>query len=140
MDKPEKKDVLLKHVKFAPWFDDGECPVCYSKPQVIKAAPQCGHVFCRSCLLRCTNNECPVCVQEFSHFVHLDEDGNTVLEIVQPRWGQQLVPGIEPEWQDYLPPILLGICSTVLSFLLFVVLPMLKDIFKMDPDPHQPEL
>lgn len=55
-------------------FDDGECPICCSTPQVDKASPPCGHVTCYQCLekwrmsrkmkqLRAT---CPVCNRVFS--------------------------------------------------------------------------
>jgi len=52
-------------------FDDGECPICYSSPQVDKAIPPCGHVFCYQCLTkwnRISNKwrtTCPICSKAF---------------------------------------------------------------------------
>jgi len=56
-------------------FDNGECPICYSTPQVNKTHPRCGHVFCYECLkewsiqskLRAT---CPICSVAFSEMAH----------------------------------------------------------------------
>lgn len=47
-------------------FDNGECPICYSIPQVDKAILPCGHVFCFQCLkkwsdIRKLRATCPVC-------------------------------------------------------------------------------
>ena len=47
-------------------FDDGECPICYSTPQVDKAILPCGHVYCFQCLkkwsdIRKLRATCPVC-------------------------------------------------------------------------------
>ncbi len=51
-------------------FDDSECPICYSSPQVDKAIPPCGHVFCYQCLTKSNHISksratCPVCSTAF---------------------------------------------------------------------------
>jgi len=56
-------------------FDDGECPICYSSPQVDKAIPPCGHVFCYQCLINWNNisrwrTTCPVCSTAFYEISH----------------------------------------------------------------------
>jgi len=56
-------------------FDDGECPICYSTPQVDKAIPPCGHVFCYQCLkkwsdIRILRATCPVCNTALSEISH----------------------------------------------------------------------
>lgn len=75
MDQPESLMNLT--------FDDGECCICYTTPQVVKASLACGHVFCRSCIMRWSEkrNICPACVQEFDRFVFKNANGKT--EVVQ---------------------------------------------------------
>ncbi len=50
-------------------FDSGECPVCYSDPQVNAACPPCGHVCCLQCLVEWSkrSSTCPVCVTKFTY-------------------------------------------------------------------------
>lgn len=48
-------------------FDDGECPICYTAPQVGKANAPCGHVCCYQCLkIWSKYRTICVCTQEFS--------------------------------------------------------------------------
>jgi len=65
-------------------FDSDECPICYKSPQVNKAAPPCGHVFCCLCLEKWSTrrNICPACTVEFNHFVYIDDEGDAVVKQV----------------------------------------------------------
>ncbi len=64
---------MQKSGKKVKLFDDNECPICYSSPQVKKAHPDsCGHVFCHQCLEKCASQckkVCPVCQAEFSESI-----------------------------------------------------------------------
>ena len=56
-------------------FDDGECPICYSTPQVDIAIPPCGHAFCYQCIKDWSKKStyggtCPVCNRTFSEIAH----------------------------------------------------------------------
>lgn len=102
MDQPE----LMMNLK----FDSGECCICYSTPQVIKASLACGHVFCRSCLMRWSEkrNICPTCVQEFDHFVYKNAN-NGKTEIMQ------IVPA--PKVDPHRTPIWIVVCTILLMLL-----------------------
>ena len=54
-------------------FDDGKCSICLSAPQIKKACPPCGHVFCCQCLTRWNKCRatCPICKTEFSKIAHI---------------------------------------------------------------------
>lgn len=98
MDQPE----LMMNLK----FDSRECCICYSTPQVIKASLACGHVFCRSCLMRwgVKRNICPTCVREFNRFLYKNDDGQTKMmqlasvpkvdQVPQQRRMQKWIIGI----------------------------------------------
>jgi len=56
-------------------FDENECPICYSSPQVDKAHPDsCGHVFCHQSLERWSRSKpvCPVCNTEFFEIIRIN--------------------------------------------------------------------
>jgi len=55
-------------------FDDGQCSICFSAPQIEKACPPCGHVFCCQCLTRWNKYRatCPICKNEFSKIAHIN--------------------------------------------------------------------
>ncbi len=51
-------------------FDDGQCSICLTEPQVDKSFPPCGHVYCFNCLVKWSQQkqDCPTCKQPFLNF------------------------------------------------------------------------
>ncbi len=52
-------------------YDDGNCPICFTSPQLSKSRLPCGHVYCFECISEWSEVkwECPFCKQRFESFV-----------------------------------------------------------------------
>jgi len=55
-------------------FDDGQCSICFSAPQIEKSGPPCGHIFCCQCLTEWNKYEatCPICKNEFTKIARIN--------------------------------------------------------------------
>lgn len=53
-------------------FDEGQCAICLSVPQVDVTFPPCGHAFCFECIIHWCKikEECPICKQEIFFLSH----------------------------------------------------------------------
>lgn len=67
-DNGEDPIIIPKTTK----FDDGECAICCTSPQVNKTVLPCQHIFCYECIQkwRNTKNACPVCRQKITYIVN----------------------------------------------------------------------
>ena len=66
-------------------YDDGICAICLG-PHINKSNPDCGHVFCFTCLVDwCKIKlECPTCKQPFENFRYSIENRPTCDQIYTP--------------------------------------------------------
>ncbi len=94
-----KANQFLLNGKF---FDDGQCSICFSAPQIDKSCPPCGHVFCCQCLTEWNNygETCPVCKNEFTKIAHINrKDQITSVHNSQVR-QHKCSPSIAP-WRYF---------------------------------------
>lgn len=67
-------------------FENGLCPICYSKIYIPTYSKNCNHIFCYCCIIRwiTKKNTCPICRKKISQIGYISSDtknGNIIINV-----------------------------------------------------------